>query len=56
MTILPAKLTEASIPNIGQDTIDHEDERWKEYLKEHGYDIDTLGTEEFKNRRHSIQA
>lgn len=49
-------LTDCSIPNIGQDSIDHEDQRFKEYLKEHGYDIDTLGTQEFKERRQSLRA
>lgn len=36
----------AFIPNIKQDTIDYEDFRFKEYLKKHGYDIDTMGTQE----------
>ena len=39
------------LPNIKQDTIDYEDFRFKQYLKQHGYDIDTLGTEEYKQRR-----
>jgi hypothetical protein len=48
-------LTVNSIPKIGQDTIDHEDQRFREYLKQHGYDLDTLGTQEYKERRHSVQ-
>jgi MFS family permease len=43
----------AFIPNIGQDTIDHEDHRFKQFLKQHGYDIDQLGTAEYKERRQS---
>ena len=46
----------AFLPNIRQDTIDYEDFRFKEYLKDHGYDIETLGTDEFKARRHSVVA
>lgn len=41
------------LPNITQDTIDDEDNRWRKYLMQHGYDVDTLGTEEFKARRQS---
>jgi hypothetical protein len=44
------------IPHIGQDTIDHEDARFKQYLKEHGYDIDSLGTDEHKAQRQSVAA
>jgi hypothetical protein len=56
LCIFSGIITLIFIPNIGQDTIDNEDARFKEYLKQHGYDIDTLGTEEFKARRHSVTA
>jgi hypothetical protein len=56
LCIFSGIITLIFIPNIGQDTIDNEDARFKEYLKQHGYDIDTLGTEEFKARRNSVRA
>ena len=36
------------LPKIGQDTITEEDERFKEYLGRHGYDLSTLGTKQFQ--------
>jgi MFS family permease len=42
------------VPNIKQDTIDFEDVRFRQYLKEHGYDTETLGTDEYKARRTSV--
>lgn len=55
LCIFSGIITLLFIPNIGQDTIDHEDQRFKEYLKQHGYDIDSLGTQEFKERRQSLR-
>ena len=31
------------LPRIGQDTIEHEDQRFRQYLLEHGYDTSSLG-------------
>ena len=36
------------LPHIGQDTITHEDERFNAYLAEHGYDISSMGTKEYR--------
>jgi MFS family permease len=36
------------LPHIGQDTITLEDERFNAYLVEHGYDVGTLGTKEYR--------
>jgi len=35
------------LPHIGQDTITEEDEKFREYLMRHGYDISTLGTKQY---------
>lgn len=56
LCIFSGIITLLFIPSIGQDTIDHEDQRFKDYLKQHGYDIDSLGTQEFKDRRQSVHA
>jgi MFS family permease len=39
------------LPNIGQDTITDEDERFRQYLVEHGYDVSTLGTKKFHEEK-----
>ncbi|OAP65268.1 hypothetical protein AYL99_01240 [Fonsecaea erecta] len=39
------------LPHIGQDTITKEDERFREYLIKHGYDVSTLGTKKFHEER-----
>lgn len=39
------------LPNIGQDTITEEDERFRQYLIEHGYDVSTLGTKKYKEEQ-----
>jgi hypothetical protein len=31
------------LPNIGQDTIDEENKRFRAYLERHGYDTSTMG-------------
>jgi hypothetical protein len=41
----------AFLPNIGQDTITEEDERFKEYLIKHGYDVSTMGTKQYREEK-----
>ncbi|KIV95684.1 hypothetical protein PV10_03308 [Exophiala mesophila] len=36
------------LPKISQDTITEEDEKFREYLSRHGYDVTTLGTKEYQ--------
>lgn len=36
------------LPNIGQNTIEDEDIRFRAYLEANGYDTSTLGTKEFQ--------
>ncbi|KEF63503.1 uncharacterized protein A1O9_01481 [Exophiala aquamarina CBS 119918] len=36
------------LPHIGQDTITEEDNKFREYLIRHGYDISTLGTKQYQ--------
>lgn len=36
------------LPKVGQEMIEEEDERFKLYLQEQGYDISTLGTKAHK--------
>lgn len=54
LCIFSGIITLIFIPNIGQDTIDYEDFRFKEYLKKHGYDVTQLGTDEFKSRSQTV--
>ncbi|KAK5230513.1 glycerophosphoinositol permease [Exophiala xenobiotica] len=39
------------LPNVGQDTITEEDERFRAYLIEHGYDVSTMGTKKFHEEK-----
>jgi len=39
------------LPNIGQDTITEEDERFRAYLIENGYDVETLGTKQYQEAK-----
>ena len=41
----------AFLPNIGQDTITAEDERFKQYLIQNGYDVSTMGTKKFHEEK-----
>jgi MFS family permease len=43
LCILSATLVLFGLPHIGQDTIAHEDARFRAYLEEHGYDTRQLG-------------
>lgn len=43
LCILSAGLTLFCLPHIGQDTIQLEDERYRAYLEENGYDTRQLG-------------
>ncbi len=42
------------LPNIGQDTITEEDERFKDYLIRQGYDTSTLGTKKYHEDKELI--
>lgn len=41
--MVSAALALFCLPHIGQDTIDHEDLRFRAYLAEHGYDTSMMG-------------
>lgn len=43
MCIVSALLAFFCLPEIGQDTIDAEDARFKTYLVENGYDVQRMG-------------
>lgn len=43
LCILSAFLAFFLLPTINQDTITHEDERFRVYLEEHGYDTSSMG-------------
>lgn len=38
------------LPNIGQDTIEEEDIRFRAYLEENGYDTSTMGSKEYQQQ------
>ena len=46
--IFTAFLAIFCLPHIGQDTIEEEDVRFKTHLIEHGYDVSTMGTKEYR--------
>lgn len=45
MAIFAALLAFFGLPEVGQNTIDHEDVRFREFLVSHGYDISKMGLE-----------
>lgn len=47
LCLLSAIVTLTCIPNIGQDTIEEEDVKFREYLELNGYDTSKLGTKQF---------
>lgn len=46
LCILSAFIAFFLLPNIGQDTIDEEDQKFRAYLAEHGYDISQMGVQQ----------
>ncbi|KAI9926856.1 hypothetical protein ASPWEDRAFT_121569 [Aspergillus wentii DTO 134E9] len=46
LCIFSAALAYFLLPQIGQDTITHEDEKFREYLEANGYDTGTMGNRE----------
>lgn len=45
------------LPSIGQDTIDYEDVRFREYLVSHGYDTSGMGIKgEYESSTEDVQA
>jgi MFS family permease len=45
LALLSALITFFFIPNVGQDTITHEDIKFREYLESHGWDTTQLGVD-----------
>ena len=39
------------LPTINQDTIEKEDQRFREYLLQHGFDITQMGNDEWQEKR-----
>ncbi|OQV04005.1 hypothetical protein CLAIMM_08959 [Cladophialophora immunda] len=48
LCIFSAVVAFVGLPNVGQGMIEEEDERFKRYLEEHGYDTSKLGTKKFR--------
>jgi hypothetical protein len=46
--IFSAVIAWFGLPNVGQDMIEEEDERFKAYLTSKGYDVSTLGMKDSK--------
>jgi hypothetical protein len=46
LCILSAFIAFFLLPHIGQDTIDDEDQKFRAYLAEHGYDISQMGVQQ----------
>lgn len=42
------------LPKISQDTITEEDEKFREYLSRHGYDLTSLGTKEYQMNQEAL--
>jgi hypothetical protein len=45
LAIIAALLAWFGLPEVGQDTIDYEDVRFRAYLVSHGYDVTQMGLE-----------
>jgi hypothetical protein len=43
LALVAAALAWFCLPNVGQDTIDEEDVKFREYLTSHGYDTSKMG-------------
>jgi hypothetical protein len=43
LAVFAAVLVWFFVPEVGQDTIDHEDRRFRAYLMENGYDVSQMG-------------
>ncbi|KAK5087342.1 glycerophosphoinositol permease [Exophiala xenobiotica] len=48
LCFLSAAIALFLLPNIGQDTIEEEDIRFREYLEQNGYDTTTMGSKEYR--------
>ncbi|KAK7906212.1 glycerophosphoinositol permease [Exophiala xenobiotica] len=48
LCIFSAAVAFFGLPNVGQDMVEEEDERFKTYLEEHGYDTSDIGTKKFR--------
>lgn len=48
LCIFSALIAWFGLPQVGQDMIEEEDERFKSYLLDCGYDVSSLGTREYK--------
>ena len=48
LCIFSAIVALVGLPNVGQDMIEEEDERFKRYLEENGYDTSQMGTKTFR--------
>lgn len=48
LCIFSAIVAFVGLPKVGQDMIEEEDERFKRYLEEHGYDTSGMGTKDFR--------
>ncbi|KPI37142.1 putative metabolite transport protein [Cyphellophora attinorum] len=49
LCIFSAVVAYFGLPNVGQDMIEEEDNRFKAYLEEHGYDTSQLGTKKYRD-------
>ncbi|OAP60365.1 hypothetical protein AYL99_05367 [Fonsecaea erecta] len=49
LCIFSAVVAFVGLPNVGQGMIEEEDERFRRYLEEHGYDTSSLGTKKFRD-------
>lgn len=49
LALVAALLAWFCLPNVGQDTIDHEDIKFREYLVANGYDISKMGLQSESN-------
>ncbi|KAJ9610020.1 glycerophosphoinositol permease [Cladophialophora chaetospira] len=54
LCIFSAVVAFFGLPNVGQDMIEQEDERFKRYLEQHGYDTSMLGTKKFREETGSV--
>ena len=48
LCFLSAMIALFLLPDIGQDTIEEEDIKFRAYLEDNGFDTSTMGTKEFR--------
>jgi MFS family permease len=55
LCLFSAVVATFGLPRVGQDMIEEEDERFKQYLEQHGYDTSNMGTKKFREEMATVR-